>query len=557
LRELESLRDRYGPGLGEKKRALVAALARARLPSARAVLRFHEALAWLRAYPDDAELAALVERALQAFERRGDLRRWRAELADTGVAGTDLFYPFFARTARWMAERWPERLHVDWPALGDAERELLQGRLALLLHPAEVPALDEGGLELEEWVAAARGPAEASGAFLARSCAAFAADPVARDRYQDELAIPCRLAPGPDTPARTRDRLPGAPAGYQSAPLDRGRPDLWAELARPPRSIRTVGVRRGQEVVDLARKAMATRARDLDAFCYGDPRDVRIADCGDGLAFAIVGLLPAHRLLLEAVYGFLTLKNGVPIGYVLVSALNRSSEIAYNVFDTYRGGEAARVYGRVLATTRALFGSEVFTVYPYQLGGYGNDEGLDSGAWWFYQKLGFRAHDRGVLALMRRELARMRKSPRHRSSRRTLERLAQHNVYLERGKPRPDVIGELPTDGVGRAATRLLATRFGGAGRAAAEACADEAARALGAGVWRRFRPDERRAFAAWAPVVLALSGLARWSAAERRALVQVIRAKGGRRESDFVHRFDAHRRLRRALVRLAERGAG
>jgi len=30
------------------------------------------------------------------------------------------------------------------------------------------------------------------------------------------------------------------------------------------------------------------------------------------------------------------------------------------------------------------------------------------------------------------------------------------------------------------------------------------------------------------------------------------VRAKGGRRESDFVRLFDSHRRLRRAMLRLA-----
>ena len=43
----------------------------------------------------------------------------------------------------------------------------------------------------------------------------------------------------------------------------------------------------------------------------------------------------------------------------------------------------------------------------------------------------------------------------------------------------------------------------------------------------------------------------------DRRALAEVIRAKGGRRESDFVLRFNAHRRLHRALIRLAEKGSG
>ena len=44
-----------------------------------------------------------------------------------------------------------------------------------------------------------------------------------------------------------------------------------------------------------------------------------------------------------------------------------------------------------------------------------------------------------------------------------------------------------------------------------------------------------------------------RWSASNKRALVRVVRAKGGRRESDFVRLFDRHRRLRAAVLRLAE----
>jgi hypothetical protein len=55
---------------------------------------------------------------------------------------------------------------------------------------------------------------------------------------------------------------------------------------------------------------------------------------------------------------------------------------------------------------------------------------------------------------------------------------------------------------------------------------------------------------------VLLLPRLERWSEAERRSLVEVIRAKGGRRESDFVRRFDAHRRLRAAIRDLAESNA-
>jgi hypothetical protein len=48
------------------------------------------------------------------------------------------------------------------------------------------------------------------------------------------------------------------------------------------------------------------------------------------------------------------------------------------------------------------------------------------------------------------------------------------------------------------------------------------------------------------------LPGVADWPEEERRALADVIGAKGGVRESEFVRQFDAHTRLRRALIALS-----
>ena len=49
------------------------------------------------------------------------------------------------------------------------------------------------------------------------------------------------------------------------------------------------------------------------------------------------------------------------------------------------------------------------------------------------------------------------------------------------------------------------------------------------------------------------LPGIRRWSRQDKRALVAVIRAKGGRRESDYLLRFDQHRHLRKAIRRLTQ----
>jgi hypothetical protein len=554
LRRLERLRTEFGAEPARAKLACLRALERGTLPNAPAVRRLHEALCFAAAYPDDAAVLAQVRRMLAGFARRRDLRRAAAELAETGIAGTELRYPYFADTAAWLARRHPRELGLDWELVDDPLEQRVLDRLDLLLAYGESLGLDgdeQEDFSLRQWLAELCPPGEGEGAFLARRFAALEAEPFLREAYYDELGLPLVLAPGRGTPARTtaRSDLRGLATSFQQGPLRHARPELRAALAREPR-VRVLTPAEGARTIELAREAMVTRSRDLDVFVYGDPRDVRLLECEDGLAFAAIGFRPERRLPLEAVYGFLTLKNGVPIGYVLNSALFGSAEVAYNVFETFRGGEAGHVYGWVLACVRHLFGVDSFTIYPYQLG-HENEEGLASGAWWFYQRLGFRPRERGTLALMRRELARQGKDPSHRSSRATLVHLARHNVYWSMGRARRDVIGELDLGALGMRALRLLTRRFGSEREHGERVLVAESAARFGLRSFRGWTSAERAAWKRWAPFLAQLPGVERWSRAERQRAVAALRAKGGRRESDFVRLFDAHGKLRAAFVAL------
>src|SRR5262249_55217692 len=148
-----------------------------------------------------------------------------------------------------------------------------------------------------------------------------------RETLYDHLDPDLILAPGPTTPSRTSAKLKGARIHWQRRELSRERPSSAAWSRLRPRRVRELSPREGQRLIDVARAAMVTRSRDLDAFSNGDPRDVRLVDFGDGLEFACIGVTPERRLLLESVYGYLTLKNGVPIGYVLTASLFGSAEL--------------------------------------------------------------------------------------------------------------------------------------------------------------------------------------------------------------------------------------
>ncbi len=550
LREFLGCLSDFGEGRSTRKLELLNVLHRRRLSSASEVLQLHEGLCFLRAYPDDAQLLEQVEGMLAVFAGRSDLRKHTDALADTGIAGTPIYFRFFPAMAHWLARRWGAYLSIDWAEFDNAEK--LEVWLPWLTSYCEMMGLDEYAFETREWIDRLKGPRQTDATFLLARLERMRMSPQTREVVVEDLDTPFCLWPGPDTPARTREKYERAAITYQTTPLASSRPSL-DEIAEQKPPLRYLAPREGEKLIALARAAMATRSRDLDAFAYGSKHDVMLVDCVDGFEIACVGLSPERRFLLETMVGYLVLKNGVPIGYGAITCSFGSAEIAFTVFDTFRSGQASQIFGWVLAMAHHVFGADTITLDPYQIGK-DNEDALRSGAWWFYQKLGFRPRHDVALGIMRRELKRMKARPRHRSSVATLERLAEHGLFLNLAEPREDVLGVLPLANVGLHCTKFLAERFGSDREGGARVCAQEACELLGLRTYGRLKPNERTAWRRWAPLVAILPNVARWGAANRRALAALIRAKGSAHELDYLRRFNAHSLLRKSLRRLAER---
>jgi hypothetical protein len=515
----------------------------------RALMRLHETACRQRAYPEDRAELAQARRVLSGFHRLPDLKRHAEALANSGIAGTPIRYRFYWPMARWLTRRYPKLMTIDWSEGEFAGR--LAAALPLLVTPAEAEALRRAGLPAREAIERLRGRHETDAAFLVTAIGALPGGDAVREATHDALDVAYRLSGSAEGPSRTHAFFAGAPVAYRREPQVRDRPELSAELSVPPRSVRALGVHDGARVVLLAREAMVTRSRDLDAFAHGDPRDVRLVDDGDGLAFALIGVVPERRLFLPAVYGALTMRNGVPIGYVQLDVLFGNAEVSFNTFETFRGGEAGFVFCRLLAATRHVFGVKTFSIEPYQLGR-GNDEGIDSGAWWFYAKFGFRPRDLPVSRIARKELAKRARNDRYRSGRSALLRLAQAHVFWP---PDPRHRATVtPQAAIGFALARKLAAESGADRESAVGHFAARAAARLGVRSMREWTASERLWWRRLAPLVAALPGLNRWSPADRRDLVTIVRAKGGRRESEYARLFDAHPRLPAAVLALAGR---
>jgi hypothetical protein len=539
---LEGLRGEFGRGARTAKRRLLRRLAARPIADPALLLQVHEALSFMRAYPDDPGVLREVEALL------GAVSLWvlalpasaRRALDETGLAGTTVYCPLSYAAARWLVQRFPTAVELDWR---DRETEgALRAVLPFAVREAEEETLVEAGTDSRAWLAAVRAPDGRSDVarLLDRLAVGGRAGEAGRALY-DQVQPRLAWALGHGAGSRTLATAPVRRVVFQSRPLLRARPSPRRRLARPRVSVRRAGRGEAAGLIDLARAAVTVRYREVHAFTFADPRDVVVADCGRGLAVVWMGVQPAHRLPLRAHYGYLLTRNGVPVGYGDASCLFEWCEIAFNVFDTFRGGESAFAFVRVLDFLGAHLGIRTFLLAPYQLGR-GNAEAVDSGAFWFYAKLGFAPARSDLARLARAERRRLSRARGARSPAETLARLAEGRMALTvRGRPDAAVTAF----DVARLARRVAASGAADRRRRA------DGERLLGGQALRSLSPAERAAFHGLAPILAAVPGLAGWPRADRARFLAVIRAKAGSSEVRYLRRMRGLRRLRAALLRL------
>jgi hypothetical protein len=429
LDRLEVAKRQFGSNATTVAKILTA-LDRLRFPDAPSLIRFHEALLFFRAYPPNSTILRLADRMLATFpERLARLRRTGADLLPfeepdvSGISGTSLSAVFTYEIARWLARHHPSSIDIDW----EGSDSSLLGPLLSRLHPLFAEdALVEANIPFLDWFRAAKGNAKASDLrwLISRLDKVPLPEDVLSDLYAHaELALRWDLGNIPIT--RTNLRLPGVRRFfYHTDPLVR-RADvsLDAELKSPRLAIAKLSRKRGEQMLDLARDTSAMRFRELHGFTYGDRSEVYRVELGRGVVVFVSSVLPEHRLPVRVYHAGLIFKNAVPIGYVETLTFKKQMEVGFNLYYTFREGETAWLYARLLRLFHQLLGVTLFTVDPYQLGLH-NEEAIESGAFWFYRKLGFRPADADVAKLLATEEKRLRSNPDYRTPARTLRRLA-------------------------------------------------------------------------------------------------------------------------------------
>jgi hypothetical protein len=583
LTQLEAAKNRFHSGYAPHIAQLLAQLAKLPLNDPHHVIRFHECLLFLRAFPHAAPQIPQVENLLNTFHQR--IEKLRAANADmslfddfdtSGIAGTTMQDVLSFDVAYWLAHRIPRNIEIAWNDYGDDyQSERARGSI----WPRFIPLLEEdtdveANIPWSRWLDAARGRQNPLPWLLNH----FAQLPLpARQvaELYDSLRLPIRWKLENLKLSRTRNWTRPRRFYFHNAPLiQRNQVSLSHELSRPAPKLEKLSRTAGEHVMQHIREVMAVRYRELYGTTLGDPRSVVRADLGRGVVMHFWGLPPTRRLPHRAYVAGYTTKNGVPINYIEAIGLCEWLEVGFNTFYTYRQGETAWVYAQALRCLCALTAAKCISIYPYQIG-QNNDEAIDSGAFWFYRKLGFRPGRPDLQKLCEREEKRIAAHPQYRTPPRTLKRLAEAHMFYQvpdkklssdlalkgRGFSRaangasapeaqPGPWDTFSTRNLGLQINRRMARDFNSDSSQIRQASTAAVTAILKINP-ARWTPAQCQALENWSLLLAEIPGLARWSPEEKHQLIKIIRAKSAPNEMTYLRQTQRHARLRAELLRF------
>lgn len=433
LDSLAAMKGQFGRAAARTTADLLEVLRAARLSGATDVIRLHETVLFLRAYPQSPRVLRLADNILFSFSDR--LGRLGPDPGDrdvfedpeiSGIAGTGLSTNFSYEIAKSLVHRHGRAISIDWENYEHADR--LGPVLSELVPQSREDFAVSAHPDARRWFAGLSGGLSDGTKGGLRTLF----DHTEPGMY-DLLEIPLRWELGNSAASRSRTRLPPALGGreifYHRQFLKRSEVSIQAEFTAPKIAVTKLSRARAEAILSLIVDTSSVRYRELYGFTHPDAAHVRHADLGRGMDLFFFGVDKNWRLIRDYHAG-MYFKNGVPIGYVELLSRDGTMEVGFNLYYTFREAETAWLYARLLKIFRERLGAKRFWIDPYQIG-HENDEALDSGAFWFYRKLGFRSTSREIAKLIAREETKIAATPGYRTPPTTLRRIARAALIYE------------------------------------------------------------------------------------------------------------------------------
>ena len=290
----------------------------------------------------------------------------------------------------------------------------------------------------------------------------------------------------------------------------------------------------------MAKATLVLIYRETDPFSFASADAMELFNLERGYSIGLYSMHKEQQLSIESYIGYLVFKNGIPVAYGGGWIFGERCQIGINILARFRGGESAFIFSQLLRVYYQHFGVKRFVVKPYQFGK-NNKEALQSGAFWFYYKHGFRPDNDQLQKMAMEELKKRKVDPRYRTSIIMLKEFTASNMVLQLSS---NAVPVFDAASVSMAITSFINKNFAGNRTMALLVCERKTKEELSIKTIRGWSNNEKKALQQWSLLIQATLSPINWSKIEKQKLVQLIKVKGNADEREFINCAQKHHRF-------------
>ncbi len=529
--ELFNLRHQLGEPFALQKRDLLEKINPETLRSKKAITTFYDTLLFIMAYPDNKKLYEQAELALHklgtAIEANENLR---SQLYNSGITGSQLCADFGFEIVKWLRQTYKQNVTLDSFAAPDYQ---ILSILSVVMPQVESEILQDENSTWKEWLK----KCTVKGEDLLDTLITLFNQSTIRPEVKDELwtALGIYITINLTEPVQLPASL--TKIHYHRSLIKK------ASLKDNGEKFEKVKLKKeeAEKIFECARVILACYLREIDPISFSDWEGVSYYQLPRGMSIALFGMRPERRHPIDSYMGYMVFKNGLPFGYAGSWVLFDSARIGLNIFPSFRGGESQHTFEQILKLHKQAYRLNRFSADPYQIGKH-NSDGIKSGAFWLYYKMGFRPIKEEQKQLAAEEDQKRQTIKGYRSSAAVLNKLADSRLELTVDKKKP--VRFDATD-LSLLYATIVNKKYGGNRRKAEQESYRELTETMGLNV---FDETFRYVMGNWSVILMSNSTALLKNKPVLKALETAFILKSVGREEDYMQELQQSALLRRFI---------
>jgi hypothetical protein len=183
-----------------------------------------------------------------------------------------------------------------------------------------------------------------------------------------------------------------------------------------------------EKVVNSAKINLLNLCKETDPITNADVLKTKVLIKNE-TTICLFYLKKDFQLKNQLYVGYMVYRNQIPVAYGGGWCFKKQIRFGLNILPFVRGGESQKILADILSCYKKLFKPNVFLIDAYQIGK-NNLEAINSGAFWFYYKLGFRSVKHELNNIAQKEFQLLKLNKAHKTTTKTLKKLTFYPLYL-------------------------------------------------------------------------------------------------------------------------------